>query len=263
MAKTKKAKADTAQSGSLPLAMLVPNIVTLIGLCFGLFAIRFALFQKWELAVGLIVIAAFIDGIDGKLARLLNATSNFGAQLDTLADFFNFSVAPALVLYMWIGHEIKAIGWGISVFFIICGALRLARFNAGLDDNEVDPRIKDNFFEGVNAPCAAGLSLLPMILTFLFNSEFDGVGFIEITPVLVLGYMIFIALLMVSRIPTISLKKAKVKSEFKMLVIALAVLYFAALIAKPWIILPLTGVGYILTIPYTVYAYYKIVGKVG
>ena len=119
------------------------------------------------MAVGLIVIATFIDGIDGRLARMLNASSDFGAQLDSLTDFFNFGVAPALVLYLWISHEVKGLGWAVTLFFIITQALRLARFNTSLNDENHN----DNYFYGVPAPCGAGLSLLPMIITFFFEKH--------------------------------------------------------------------------------------------
>lgn len=246
------------QGDSFPITKLLPNIATIIGLCFGLFALKAAIASKWELAVGLIVVATFIDGIDGRLARMLNASSNFGAQLDSLADFFNFGVAPALVLYLWRGHEIKGFGWAIALFFIISQALRLARFNSALEEGTND----DRFFFGVPAPCGAGLALVPIMLTFLFDQELGYHPF-EITPLLVSLYMAVIALLMVSRIPTISVKKVKVKRQYATFLLAFVALLVISLILEPWIVLPLMGLGYLATIPFSVIFYYSKGQKTG
>lgn len=244
---------------SFPLRKLFPNIVTLIGLCFGLFAIKFAIMEKWQLSVGLIVIAAFLDGIDGGIARLLNASTSIGAQLDSLTDFLNFSVAPGIILYMWITHEIKGIGWAVALFFIICGALRLARFNAAKPEKRKGKNIKKCFFEGIPAPSAAGLSLVPMMLTFLFQEKW-GYQVFDVTALLVIGYMLIIATLMVSTIPTLSVKNIKIKKEYAIPLLACITLFITALIIEPWVTLPLMGIGYILTIPYTVISYYKLKG---
>jgi CDP-diacylglycerol--serine O-phosphatidyltransferase len=226
----------------------------MMGLCLGLFAIKYAISGKWEVAVMLVIIASFIDGIDGGVARLLDATSKFGAQLDSLADFFNFTVAPAFILYFWKTHEIKGIGWAATIFFIMCGAIRLARFNA-MQDGE-DEELKDGrFFTGMPSPSAADLSLLPMIFTFLAAEKFDYV--LNITPVVVIITMSVLGILMVSRLPTISLKKIKIRKEFSSLVMAAAGLFIVALITEPWITLPLLGLGYILTIPVTLWLYYR------
>lgn len=236
----------------LPIIKLLPNLVTIVGLCFGLFALKYAIASKWEMAVGLIVIATFIDGIDGRLARMLNASSDFGAQLDSLSDFFNFGVAPSLVLYLWITHEIKGLGWAISLFFIITMALRLARFNSSLNDEDYD----DSFFYGIPAPCGAGLSLLPMMLIFVFD-EHLGYRPFEITPLIVIIYTAIIATLMVSRVPTISVKKIGIQKRFAPIFLAIAGLIILALITEPWISLPTMGVCYLLTIPFSVIAYYR------
>lgn len=225
-------------------------MVTIIGLCFGLFALKYALVQKWEMAVGFVVIAAFVDGMDGRLARILNASSNFGAQLDSLADFFNFGVAPALILYMWIGHEIKAVGWAVALYFIISQALRLARFNADIDESGNDLDQCDRFFKGIPAPCGAALSLAPMMLTFLFEEKLGYQPF-EITAVHVIIYMAIIATLMISRIPTISVKNVSVKRKYSALFLALATLLTVALIIEPWIVLPVTGILYFVSIPFS------------
>jgi CDP-diacylglycerol--serine O-phosphatidyltransferase len=244
---------------SLPISRLFPNVVTLIGLCFGLFALKYAIAEKWETAVIFIFIAAIIDGMDGRLARLLNASSNFGAQLDSLADFFNFGIAPALVLYIWITHEIKALGWAITLFFVISQALRLARFNASIDD-DTDKEIKDKFFKGVPAPCGALLSLLPLMLTFMFNEEF-GHNLFTITPLMVTAYTALVAVLMVSSIPTISIKTLKIRRDMSSFALAFAGIFIIALILKPWVVLSVLSILYFATIPFSVIAYYRIMRR--
>jgi CDP-diacylglycerol--serine O-phosphatidyltransferase len=234
-----------------PIVKLLPNVVTIIGLCVGLFALKCAISQAWEMAVGLIVLATFIDGIDGRLARMLNASSDFGAQLDSLADFFNFGVAPALVLYMWIMHDIKGLGWTIALFFVVTQALRLARFNCSIDSNN-----EGSFFAGVPAPCGAGLSLLPMMLVFMFDKHLGYQPF-EIKPLMVIIYTSVIALLMVSRVPTISVKKMKINRRFAPLFLASAGLFIAVLVVEPWVVLPILGGAYLLSIPFSVISYLK------
>ena len=236
---------------SYPVIKLLPNIATIIGLCFGLFALKFAISERWELAVGLIVIATFIDGIDGRLARMFDASSEFGAQLDSLSDFFNFGVAPAVVLYMWMMNEVKGIGWAITLFFVIAQALRLARFNASISD---DKNTDDRFFFGVPAPCGAGLVLLPMILTFLFNEKFEIVPF-EIKPIYVIAYTAFIGFMMVSRVPTISVKKIKIQKKYTSVFLAFSALIIIGLLVEPWVVLPMFGIIYIITIPLGVLMY--------
>ncbi|MCE3232710.1 MAG: CDP-diacylglycerol-serine O-phosphatidyltransferase [Rickettsiaceae bacterium] len=242
---------------SLPIMRLFPNLVTLIGLCFGLFALKYAISGQWEMAVIFIIIAAFIDGVDGRLARMLNATSEFGAQLDSLADFFNFGVAPALLIYMWSLHTIKGFGWAVTLFFIISMALRLARFNCTSADEFADKEIEDRFFTGVPAPCGAGLALIPIALSFLLKDKFSKQPF-EIDPVWVVVYMAVIALLLVSRIPTISIKKVKIRREFISLVTSIAALFVIAIIIEPWLFLPVAGVVYLATIPYSAISYYRL-----
>lgn len=246
---------DELTKGNFPLSKLFPNMVTLMGLCIGLFAIKYAMMEQWQVAVMLVIVAAFVDGVDGRLARMLNASSDFGAQLDSLTDFVNFGVAPALILYMWIGHEVKGLGWAVSLFFIISMALRLARFNVGLNDSR-NLALRDKFFQGIPAPCGAAVSLIPMIITFLFDDKLGYHPF-KVTAPMVIVYMVVIAILMVSRIPTVSIKKVKVKREHASLVMAALALFIIALIIEPWITLPLLGVGYLLTIPISIFQYYK------
>ena len=228
-------------------------MVTLLGLCAGLSAIRFALADRWELSVTFIIIAAFIDGVDGRLARLLNSTSRFGAELDSLADFVNFGVTPAFVLYLWSVENIgiRGLGWSLTLFFIICMAIRLARFNTTLDDEE-HPEWTDRFFSGIPAPAAAGLSLAPMMLTFQF-----GEGIFD-NPRYVAMYMTTIALFTASSIPTFSSKKIRIRRSLVSLTMLLAAILFIGLLIEPWITLPFMGVLYIVSIPCSIIYYYKL-----
>lgn len=239
---------------TLSLSRLFPNIVTLMALCSGMSAIRCALNQRWELAVTFILIAAFLDGIDGRLARLLKATSSFGAQLDSLSDFLSFGIAPALVLYLWALHNIsiKGLGWAICLFFSMCCAIRLARFNTSINDEE-RPAWNDKFFVGVSAPAGACLSLIPMLLNFQY-SELT----INSNPLLIGCYSLVIASLMASRIPTFSGKKVIIKSELVSFILILAGIIITSLLLEPWLTLTILGICYILSIPFSIWNFYQI-----
>ena len=254
MAITEK-KSLPSGKNSLPLIRLFPNIVTIIGLCFGLFALKYAISQQWEIAVTFIVIAAFIDGMDGRLARILNASSHLGAQLDSLADFFNFSVAPAMILYLWKSSEIKGIGWAMTLFFIMCGALRLARFNV-MEAEEEKNSITEKFFLGIPAPAAAGLSLVPMMIEFFMAKHFSTILF-SINPAIVIVYVAVIGILMVSTIPTISIKKTSIRRDFVPLLLAGMGLIVISMIIEPWVILPIMGAGYLLSLPLGIFLAYR------
>lgn len=253
---------DESGKGGLPIVRLIPNMVTITGLCLGLFAIKYAMSGQWQISVMLVIIAAFVDGIDGRLARMLNASSDFGAQLDSFTDFINFGVAPAFILYLWKGHEIKGLGWAVALFFIICMTLRLARFNVGLADEDADPVMRDKFFQGMPSPCAGAVSLIPMILSFLFEEKLGHQPFVTTAPML-LVYMVIMALLAVSSIPTISVKKIKIQRQYASLAMAFAALFILSLVVEPWITLPLLGLGYLATIPFSVLQYYRIKSKLG
>src|SRR6478672_8671147 len=177
----------------VPVRMLVPNLITLLALCAGLTAMRVAVEGRLELALAAIVFAAALDGIDGRVARMLKGTSRFGAELDSLADFVNFGVAPALILYFWGLHDLKSAGWIAAMVFAICAGLRLARFNVMADDPN-KPAWAGNFFTGIPAPAGAITVLLPIYLNFL------GVSGGLITVWLAFFYTLVIALLMVSRL---------------------------------------------------------------
>ena len=224
--------------------MLLPNLITLLALCAGLTAIRLAIESKLELALAAIVFAALLDGIDGRVARMLKGTSRFGAELDSLADFVNFGVAPALILYFWGLHEIKSAGWIAALVFAICAALRLARFNVMIDDPK-KPAWSGNFFTGIPAPAGAITVLLPIYLYFL------GVSNGLVTVWLTFVYTLAIALLMVSRLPVFSGKRVgkRVPPEMVLPVFVVVVLFFALLISYPWEVLTIGSLAYLICLP--------------
>ena len=229
---------------AIPVRTLLPNLITLLALCAGLTGVRLAIEGKLEWAVAAIVFAAMLDGIDGRVARMLKGTSRFGAELDSLADFFNFGVAPALILYFWGLHELGNAGWIAAMVFAICAGLRLARFNVMIDDPNRPPWA-GNFFVGVPAPAGAITVLLPIYVSFLGMPR---LGFVA--PVTFL-YTLAIAFLMVSRLPVLSGKRVgkRVAPEMVLLVFVLVVLFFAFLIAYPWWVLTIGTVIYLACLP--------------
>src|ERR1700704_1479204 len=228
----------------IPVRTLVPNLITLLALCAGLTGIRLAIEARLEWALAAIVFAALLDGIDGRVARMLKGTSRFGAELDSLADFVNFGVAPALILYFWGLHELKSAGWIAALVFAICAALRLARFNVMIEDPN-RPAWAGNYFVGVPAPAGAITVLLPIYLQFLGLAHFDFA-----VPVTFL-YTLSIAFLMVSRLPVLSGKRVgkRVSPEMVLPVFVLIVLFFALLISYPWEVLTIGTVLYLMTLP--------------
>ncbi|MGB3864231.1 MAG: CDP-diacylglycerol--serine O-phosphatidyltransferase [Xanthobacteraceae bacterium] len=226
----------------IPVRMLVPNMITLLAICAGLTAIRLATEGRLELAVGAIVFAAVLDGVDGRVARLIKGQSRFGAELDSLADFVNFGVAPGLILYFWQLHDLNNVGWIAAMIFAISGGLRLARFNAAIDEPSKYP-FAGNFFTGVPAPAGALTVLLPVYLGFL------GVSMPHAT--VTAFYTVLVAFLMVSRLPVFSGKamRWRVPSEMVLPAFVAAVLFVALLIAYPWQILSVGSVVYLLSLP--------------
>jgi CDP-diacylglycerol--serine O-phosphatidyltransferase len=229
---------------AIPMRILVPNVITLLALCAGLTAIRLAVEDRLEWALAAIVFAAALDGVDGRVARLLKGTSRFGAELDSLADFVNFGVAPALILYFWGLHELKSAGWIAALVFAICGGLRLARFNVMAEDPD-RPAWAGNYFVGVPAPAGAITVLLPIYVQFLGMPHFAFVA-----PVTFV-YTLAIAFLMVSRLPVLSGKRVgkRVSPDFVLPVFVFIVLFFALLISYPWEVLTLGTLIYLLALP--------------
>lgn len=226
----------------IPIRMLVPNVITLLAICAGLTAIRLSIEGRNELALAAIVFAAVLDGIDGRVARMIKGQSRFGAELDSLADFVNFGVAPALILYFWQLHELKNVGWIAAMIFAISGGLRLARFNATMDDPN-KPAFAANYFTGVPAPLGALCVLLPMYLVFIGAPQLPA----PITAVFTLS----IAFLMVSRLPVFSGKMigGRIAPDMVLPVVVLVVLFIAVLISYPWQLLTGGSLIYLLSLP--------------
>ncbi|MET4294811.1 CDP-diacylglycerol--serine O-phosphatidyltransferase [Bradyrhizobium sp. LB1.3] len=226
----------------IPVRMLVPNVITLLAICAGLTSIRLSIEGRMSLAVYAIVFAALLDGIDGRVARLIKGQSKFGAELDSLADFVNFGVAPGLMLYFWQLHELGNAGWIAAMVFAISGGLRLARFNATMDDPN-KPAFAANFFTGVPAPAGAITVLLPIYVAFLDLGR--------LPAAVTAAYTLLIAFLMVSRLPVFSgkTKRMRVPPELVLPAFVAVVVFIAILIAYPWHVLSVGTVLYLLALP--------------
>lgn len=244
----------------LHFARLLPNLATIAGLCTGLSAIRFAMLDRYQEAVIAILIAAFLDGIDGRIARLLKASSDFGAELDSLSDFICFGVGPAVVVYMLTLNELGGFGWGITLFYSVCMALRLARFNAmnikeqreafkdthdKIKESPIVIAGKNKFFVGTPAPSAAFIGLLPLMLHFALDIDWI------LSPLVYTAFMIAASLLMISRIPTYSFKSAKIPRSWAMASLVIAAIVMALVISAPWIFASGLVIIYIITIPFS------------
>jgi CDP-diacylglycerol--serine O-phosphatidyltransferase len=236
----------------IPLSKLMPSLVTLLGLCLGISSVRYAFDDKFTISAALIFLAALLDGLDGRLARLLNTSSEFGAHLDSLSDMVNFGVAPAIVTYLWSLHGIpvKGVGWGMVLFFIMCSVIRLARFNTGLSVEEEIAK-SGTYFTGVPMPAAAALALMPMITSFDYLPDFD------FNPYMVGAYLMAVGILMVSTIPTFSFKKVAVRNEFVPIIMLTAVVVFTTLVFEPWLVLPVAAAIYVALIPLSVLHYMR------
>lgn len=230
---------------------LIPNILTLLALSAGLTGIRFGLQERWEAAVLAILIAAILDGLDGRIARLLDSTSKFGAELDSLSDFVSFGVAPGMLLYFWNLSETGALGWVAVLLYSVCCGLRLARFNTKLDNADL-PAWTGRFFMGVPAPAAAGLVLTPMIASLASGPGwFDAPWLSGLAAVIVAG-------LMVSRLPTYSFKRIKVPQHY-VLPTLLGVGALAAFLASsPWLTMLGIAALYLATLPMSWLAYRRL-----
>ena len=237
----------------IPLRTLFPNILTLLAICSGLTAIRFAIEGRIQLALGAIILAAILDGIDGRVARFLKSTTRFGAQMDSLADFVNFGVAPAMVLYFTLLDELRPFGWIVALVYAMCVCLRLARFNVQLDTPN-RPDFQQDFFVGVPAPAGAMVVLLPIYLVLL------GLRETLFLDVVVSGYVLAVGLLMVSSLPTYSGKTLgkRIPRSIAMPMILAAVIFVALLLSYPWLVLALCSVAYLAALPFFRNYYYKL-----
>jgi CDP-diacylglycerol---serine O-phosphatidyltransferase len=238
---------------SLPLRFVVPNVVTLLALCAGLTAIRFAVDAKYESAVLAILAAAVLDGMDGRIARALKSSSRFGAELDSLADFIDFGVAPALLLFFWSLHELKTVGWTAVLIFSIAAALRLARFNVMIDDPN-KPAWSGRFFAGMPAPAGAIVALLPLYVHKSFDLPDS-----RWQTMMVAAYLVVIAGLMVSRIPHYSGKHiARVPRDKFIFVLFAAAAALVLLASFPFEMLIVVSLAYLALIPFSVRAYRRL-----
>jgi CDP-diacylglycerol--serine O-phosphatidyltransferase len=240
------------QLRSIPVRSIVPNLVTLLALCAGLTSIRMSIELRFDAAYLAIFIAAFLDGIDGRMARFLKSTSRFGAELDSLTDFLNFGVAPAVLVYVWALDELRSLGWIAAMIFAICGALRLARFNVAIDDVN-RPEWQANYFVGVPAPAGAMIVLLPFYL------EQVGVPHGLLTAPIVLVYTLVIGLLMISKFPTWSGKLVgkRIPRESVLPFFVLVVIYVGLLLSYPFETLAICTLIYLGLLPVSWSTFYR------
>jgi CDP-diacylglycerol--serine O-phosphatidyltransferase len=230
---------------------LIPNALTLLGLCAGMTAIRLALMERWDLAIAAVLVAMVADALDGRIARLMGATSEFGAQLDSLADVINFGVTPALMVYLWALGDTGGLGWALVLVFAMCCALRLARFNVALGIDEPAPWAS-RFFTGVPAPAGAGLALLPMVVSFELGGD------ILASPALNGVMLVAVSALMVSKVPTFSAKRIRVPQSYVGLVLVGVGAFAAFLVSTPWVTLSLVGLAYLVSIPISATMYRRL-----
>ena len=223
----------------------VPNFITLLSLSSGFTSISFSLNGEWEIAIYLILLATIFDFFDGWFARKLKSGSNFGAELDSLSDFVSFGVAPSFLIYLWSTNTLGSLGWGATLFFVICSALRLARFTADIYITN-KPIDKNEYFTGVPSPAAAGLILLPLFIFFEFQIEFLKNDYLNLITTIVIGFM------MISKIPTISIKKLKINPKYKTWIFLIFVLVCVALISRIWITLISVFSAYLISVFYTI-----------
>ena len=230
--------------------VILPNILTLIGVCIGLSSIKFALDSKYEIAVIAIIFAALIDGLDGRIARLIKGTSKVGKELDSLTDVISFGVAPAFIMYFWSLNNLGRFGWLLCLIYVVCVVLRLARFN--VHSNE-ETSWKDNFFEGVPSPAGGILVLMPLIYS-LSELKFLNINYNFIVPV----FFILVSLLLISKVPTYSLKKIVVPRTMTIFLLFGIVLFFGLLLIYTFNVMVISGLVYLCLIPISFIHYIKL-----
>ncbi len=235
-----------------PITRFIPNMTTLLGLCIGLTAVYYALQGDWEKSLWYVVVATVFDGMDGRLARFFNASSRFGAELDSLSDFVTFGVSPALVAYFYSLHHLGRLGWGIVLFFCICAGLRLARFNTVSLDIEEDPkliRLQKKYFAGVPMPAAGLLMLVPVMVDV--DTGYD---------VHSLVYAVFgigVGLLMVSKIPTFAFKGMNIQPHQIIFLLGIIGVFVIGMMTRPWLTLPTVGFLYLISFFFSFKAYQR------
>ncbi len=230
---------------------MLPNAITAAALCSGLTGISFAVEGQWDYAVLAVVLAAVLDGVDGRIARMLNAQSRFGAELDSLADCISFGVAPALILFVWSLKGLPSFGWFAALGFAICMALRLARFNARIDI-ENQPHKSAGFLTGVPAPVGAGLAFLPVYLWIETGND------VFRDPLATTIWLVLIASLVISNIATLSWTAVRPRRDIRLPLIAVSGIAVAASLIEPWWLLIALSVGYLVLMPYGLFKYSKV-----
>src|SRR5215468_9742058 len=249
-ARVRRPRMPAHRLSHLSVNRMVPNILTLLALCAGMTAMRFAMGGNFEGAVFAIIAAGIFDGLDGRMARLLKATSSFGAELDSLSDFVSFGVAPAAVLYLWTMQELHGLGWAIVLFFAVCCALRLARFNT--ETSHELPSYAAPFFSGAPAPAGAGLVMIPMFLSFEWGDWFFRSPYLRAVAVT------RIALLIGKQVPTVSIKRIRIPHHMVVPTMLAFGVATAFLTTAPWPTLMVVGVVYLGSIPLTIRSYYRL-----
>jgi CDP-diacylglycerol--serine O-phosphatidyltransferase len=239
---------------SLSFNRIFPNILTLLALCAGLTAIRYGLNGQWDRAAVAIVLAGMLDGVDGRVARLLRSTSKFGAELDSLADAISFGVAPAMVMYLWVMHDAGGIGWALCLLHAVCAVLRLARFNTMVGQPDL-PVWAHNYFTGVPSPGGAGIAIMPLVMWLYSDSEALH------SPVVAGAFLLASSVLMVSRVPVYSGKHMRLKPQWVLYLMVLIGAFAAFLVTDPWATLSVVGIVYIVSIPFSVMSFRRLQAK--
>jgi CDP-diacylglycerol---serine O-phosphatidyltransferase len=242
---------DEEHPRRIPFRGMIPNAITAMALCMGLTGVRFAIGGEWEKALAAIVIAGILDGMDGRIARLLRAESKFGAELDSLSDNIAFGTAPALIIFFWSLKEAPKFGWTVSLALAVCCALRLARFNARIDVSD-QPHKSAGFNTGVPAPVGAGLAFVPLYLWLI-----SGNGWFQ-SWVVVMPWTLFIALLMISSLPTFSWTSIRIRRGWRLFALAGVALFGAALLNEPWWTLLAISVVYLALLPFSFASYSRV-----
>jgi len=230
--------------------VILPNMLTLIGVCIGLTSIRFALDSKFEFAIIAIIFAALIDGLDGRIARLIKGTSKVGKELDSLTDMISFGVAPAFIMYFWKLNTLGRFGWLVCLIYVICVALRLARFNV---NSNQEPSWRDNFFEGVPSPAGGILVLTPLIVS-ITNFDYINLNYDIIVPT----FFIVTSLLLISKFPSYSFKKIVIQRKTTIFLLFGIVLFFGLLLIYPFNVIAISSIIYLLMLPISFFHYQKL-----
>ena len=242
---------DEGEARGIPFRAMIPNAITAVALCMGLTGVSFAIGGEWEKALGSVVLAGVLDGLDGRIARLLRAQSRFGAELDSLADNIAFGTAPALIIFLWSLQTAPRFGWIAALALAVCCALRLARFNARMDAAE-QPHKSAGFNTGVPAPAGAGLAFVPVYLWLITGNEL-----FRQWP-LVMAWTLFVAMLMISSIPTYTWSSLRVRRSWRLFALAGIALLGAALVRAPWHTLTLISAVYLVVIPISLLGYARV-----